>query len=152
MNEKFDILPGLFWIGLSTFAMIGAYKLGLGDFREPGAGLMPFLIGAVLFLASIPVILKSVSKIKTVLSKKTHPAKIDVTKLACVAGSLFAYCFLLGRLGYLVSTTLLLLFLFKIAGSRQWRFVIAVSVLTAVVTYFGFTFLGLRFPRGIFGV
>jgi putative tricarboxylic transport membrane protein len=152
MNEKYDIFPGLFWIALSAFAMIGAYELGLGSFHEPGAGLIPFLIGAILFLVSIPVVLKSVSRIRDVGSKRKEAAKLDRIKLVCVAGSLFAYCFLIGRLGYLLSTTLLLLFLFKIAGTRKWRFVIAGSVLTAVVTYFGFTFLGLRFPRGIFGV
>ncbi len=152
MNEKYDIIPGLFWIGISAFAMIGAYKLGLGDFHDPGAGLMPFLIGAVLFLVSIPVVVKSAGRMKTVVAQRTEPAKIDFAKLACVAVSLFAYCLLLGRLGYLISTTLLLLFLFKLAGSRQWLFAIAGAVLTAVITYFGFTFLGLRFPRGMFGV
>ena len=65
---------------------------------------------------------------------------------------LFAYCFLLQKLGYLITTTLLLLFLFKTASSRKWWFVIAGSVLTAAVTYLGFTFLGLRFPRGIFRI
>ena len=32
--KKYDILPALFWIGLSIFAMIGAYKLDLGEFHD----------------------------------------------------------------------------------------------------------------------
>jgi hypothetical protein len=58
MDKRFDFLPGLFWIGLSIFAMVGSYRLELGNFREPGAGLMPFLIAAVLFLVAIPAFLR----------------------------------------------------------------------------------------------
>jgi len=154
MDKRYDILPGLFWIGLSIFAMVGAYKLELGDFRDPGAGLMPFLIGTVLFLVSLPMVLKPILKLKTrnEISKKTDSGKIDLLKVASVSGSLFAYCLLIQKLGYLVTTTLLLLFLLKTASSRKWSFVIIGSVLTVIVTYFGFTLLGLRFPRGILGV
>ena len=153
MGKKYDILPGLFWIGLSMFAMVVAYKLELGDFRDPGAGLMPFLIGALLFLMSLPIVLKSIFELKKKrISEKTEPGKIALTKIASVAVSLFAYCLFLQKLGYLTATTLLLLFLFKTASSRKWRYVIIASVLTSVVSYLGFTFLGLRFPRGILGV
>ena len=154
MDKIYDILPGLFWIGLSIFAMAGAYKLELGDFRDPGAGLMPFLIGAVLFLVSLPIVLKPIFKLKPrdEISKKTDSGKIDLVKVVSVSGSLFAYCLLLQEVGYLITTTLLLLFLLKTASSRKWRFVIIGSLLTVIVTYFGFTFLGLRFPRGILRV
>jgi len=153
MKEKYDIVPGLFWIGLSIFAMIGSYRLELGDFRDPGAGLMPFLVGALLFLISLPLVVKSMSELmKRRISEKTESGKINFTKIVSVAVSLFLYCFFLQKLGYLAATTLLLLFLFKTASSRKWRFVIIASVLTSVVSYVGFTFLGLRFPRGILGI
>jgi hypothetical protein len=152
MKEKYDILPGLFWIGLSIFAMIGSYKLEVGDFRDPGAGLMPFLIGVLLLLVSIPVVLKSFSRPRNLISEKTESSPVNLLKIVSVSGSLFAYCLLLGKLGYLITTTLLLLFLFKTASSRKWRFVILSAIVTAVATYYGFTFLGLRFPRGLFGI
>ncbi|HVP77507.1 MAG TPA: tripartite tricarboxylate transporter TctB family protein [Thermodesulfobacteriota bacterium] len=152
MKEKYGIVPGLFWIGLSIYAMIGSYPLGLGDFRDPGAGLMPFLIGALLFLTSLPLVLKSIVAVKKRISEKAESGKINFTKIVSVAVSLFLYCFFLQKLGYLAATTLLLLFLFKTASSRKWRFVIIASVLTSVVSYLGFTFLGLRFPRGILGI
>ena len=152
MNKKYEILPGLFWIGLSISVLIGAYKLGLGGFRDPGAGLMPFLIGGVLFLVSLPMMLRSVFKIRNEISKKTDPGKIDFVKVASVSGALFVYCLLLQKLGYLITTTLLLAFLFKIAGSKKWWFALIGSVLIAIVSYLGFTFLGLSFPRGIVGL
>jgi len=154
MNRKYEIIPYLFWVGLSVFAMVGSYKLELGDFRDPGAGLVPFLLGVVLFFISVPMGVKSLFNLQArgEIAKKGTPGKINFFKVASVALSLFAYCILLRRLGYLVTTTLLFIFLFKTASPRKWRFVIIASVLTAIVTYLGFTFLGLRFPRGIFGV
>jgi hypothetical protein len=152
MGKRFDILPGLFWIGLSIFAMVGAYRLELGDFRDPGAGLIPFITAALLFLVSIPVVLQSLSDRRKNPPGEKGSGKVNWVKVVSVAGSLFAYCLLLPRLGYLVTTTLILLFLFRAASPRSWRFVIGAAVLTAVVTYFGFTYLGLRFPRGIGGI
>ena len=152
MKEKYDILPGLFWIGLSLFAMIGSYRLGLGDFRDPGAGLMPFLMGALLFLVTIPVVLNSISGLRKLISERRESSSLNLFKVLSVSGSLFAYCLLLGKLGYLVTTALLLLFLFRTTSSRKWGFVILSAIVTAVVTYYGFSFLGLRFPRGLFGI
>jgi putative tricarboxylic transport membrane protein len=154
MNKKYDIIPQLFWVGLSIFCMAGAYKLELGDFREPGAGLIPFLLGAILFVISVPLVVKSLfgSRSSQEVVRKESPENINFTKVASVAASLFLYCLLLKKLGYLTTTTLLFIFLFKTSSPRSWIFVIIGSLLTAVVTYLGFTLLGLRFPRGILGV
>jgi cell division protein FtsW (lipid II flippase) len=153
MNRKYDILPALFWIGLSTFAMIGAYKLELGEFHDPGAGLMPFLLAALLFLTAIPVVIRSISGLmKNQLAEKKEPGKIDLTRIIAVAVALFAYCFFLPKLGYLIATVLLLLLLFKIANPKKWWVVIIAALITTLVSYYGFGALGLRFPRGILGV
>ncbi len=154
MNKRYDIIPHLFWVGLSVFAMVGAYRLELGNFREPGAGLIPFLLGAILFVISVPLTVKSLSGPRSSRERAgmDTPGKINYAKVASVAASLFLYCILLKRLGYLTTTTLLFVFLFKTSSPRSWMFVIIGSLLTAIVTYLGFTLLGLRFPRGIFGV
>ncbi len=154
MDKRYGIIPYLFWVGLSIFAMVGSYKLELGRFNDPGAGLVPFLLGALLFILSGPRIIKLLWKrpVVTGIVEKEPSSRINLFKIASVSASLFAYCILLKRLGYLVDTTLLLVFLFKTASSKKWPLVVAISMLTAVVSYFGFTLLGLRFPRGIFGV
>ena len=60
----------VFWIGLSLFLMVHSYKLGLGRLRDPGPGLMPFIIGVLMFVPSayllIAELLKSDVKGKTV--------------------------------------------------------------------------------------
>jgi len=154
MNKKYDMLPGLFWICLSLFIMAGSYKLGLEDFHNPGAGLMPFLLGGALFLVSIPLVVKSLSKreARNTPGEATLSGKINAWKVGSVSGSLLAYALLLEKLGFLITTTLLFVFLFKVAGSSKWRTVLAASVFTVIISYLVFTSLGLRFPKGIWKV
>jgi hypothetical protein len=83
--------------------------------------------------------------------KGISPMRMDLKKISLVSLSLFAYALLLKTLGFLFLTSLLLLFLFRIAGSQKWRVVVFASVITILITYFVFTSLGLRFPKGIFG-
>jgi hypothetical protein len=50
----------------------------------------------------------------------------------------------------LITSFLILAFLFRSTGSKGWRFALITSGVTAFVTYTVFTYLGLRFPTGIF--
>jgi putative tricarboxylic transport membrane protein len=152
MRKKYEAIVPIFWISLSIFVMVGSYKLGLGSFHNPGPGLMPFLLGIILLLVSIFIVWKSFSKIQISndIPEERAPIKVNFWKIVLVSGSLIIYALLLDRLGFLVSTLLLLLFLFKAAGSQKWRFVMAASVLTVIIIYLFFTSLGIRFPKGVF--
>jgi putative tricarboxylic transport membrane protein len=63
--------------------------------------------------------------------------------------SLVAYALLVEKLGFLITTTLLLMVLLKGMGTKKWITVVMVSVLTSLITYFAFTYLRLRLPMGI---
>jgi hypothetical protein len=153
MKKKHELLPAFFWGLLGIFVMVNAYKVGLGNFINAGPGLMPFLLGICLFLVSMLLIGKFVFGVKEEngTPKGISPMRMDLKKISLVSLSLFAYALLLKTLGFLFLTSLLLLFLFRIAGSHKWRVVVFASVITILITYFVFTSLGLRFPKGIFG-
>lgn len=153
MKKKYDLAPAIFWGLFSIFVMVNAYKLGLGNFINAGPGLMPFLLGICLFLVSMLLVGNFFWGVKEENGTREgiSPARIDLKKISLVSLSLFAYALLLKTLGFLSLTTLLLLFLFRIAGSHKWRVVVLASVITILITYFVFTSLGLRFPRGLFG-
>lgn len=151
MSKRYEAIPAIFWIFLSIFVMGVACKLGLGSFHNPGPGLLPFLLGVVLLLISLSIVWKSFSKtqIYNDIEEGRVPVKANYWKIVCVAGSLIVYALVLERLGFLVSTLLLLMFLFKAAGPQKWRFVLAASVLTVIIIYVVFTSLGIRFPKGV---
>ncbi len=151
MKKRYDIFPIFFWIGLSLFVIMGSYHLELGSFQDPGPGLMPFLAGVVLLLLSSFLLVASFFRSQKRSNSETteDAARISLWKVGSVFGSLVTYALILEKLGYLVATSLLLIFLFKIAGSQKWRTALASSILTVVLTYLFFTFFGLRFPKGI---
>ena len=156
--KKYQYIPTLFWIGLSLFVMFFAYRLGLEDktglegVHNPGPGLMPFLVALVLLLISlylliIPLLKKSPQG-EAMRMVKEEMKKPNYGKMILVLACLFGYAFLLEHLGYLVTTCLALLLLFKGMGVK-WGSALFASLTTTLVTYFIFTYLGLLFPDGI---
>jgi putative tricarboxylic transport membrane protein len=147
--KKYHIIPTLFWMGLSLFVMIFSYRLGLGGFHNPGPGLTPFLLGLLLLPISLYLIIKSV--LKKGEGDKTADEGWDQTnykKIGLVLVALFAYSFLLERLGFLITTWIFLFLLFRSVGNR-WITALVASTSTVLATYFVFTFFGVRFPAGI---
>lgn len=148
--KKYHIIPILFWIGLSLFVMAVSYKYGLGKFHNPGPGFMPFLLGLLLLgISFYPLMSFLFRKGKRDKRVEEMESKLYFGKISLVLASLFAYAFLLDKLGYLVDTFLLLIILFRSAGFKKWSSVLIASGLTALATYFVFNMLGLRFPTGI---
>jgi putative tricarboxylic transport membrane protein len=148
--EKYHIFPIFFWIGVSLFIAVLSYQLGLGGFHNPGPGLWPFILGILLLIISLYLFLRHLFKMgakgETV---KEEQGRIGFWRISLVLVLLFAYSLLLEKLGYLIATFMLLSILSKSMGSKKWTSVLIGSVLTVLVTYFVFTSLGLRFPKGI---
>jgi cell division protein FtsW (lipid II flippase) len=151
--KKYHFVVNIFWVGLSIFIITLSYKLGLGRLRSPGPGFMPFLIGLCLLPASLYSFINLlVQRQRAARPKLEDENKSDLTKVFAVTLSLLVYTFVLEELGYLVATISLLAILFGCGGGKKrWKSVVVASVLTGFITYFGFTYLGVQFPVGIFG-
>jgi putative tricarboxylic transport membrane protein len=148
-----SLFPILFWILLSLFILFFSHDIGLGEFRSPGPGLMPFLVGAMLLLISIYALIRSAAKERQVTAASRGEGEhFRFPKIGLVLLFLLAYALLLEIIGYLVATFLMLVLLFRNAGVRGWISALVISLVTALATYAFFTYLGLRFPAGIFGI
>jgi len=129
--------------------MILSYQLDLGSFRNPGPGLMPFLLGSLLFPISFYRFVRSALKKDPEDKMMVRQGKINFARLCLILVSLFAYILLLERIGFLIATFFLLSFLFKSMGSKKLIYAMGGAGLTVLVTYTVFTFLGVRFPPGV---
>jgi hypothetical protein len=151
--KRYDTILFIFWMGFSLFVMFFSHSYGLGTFSNPGAGLIPFLVGLLLLMISFGFLMRSFFKIrgedKAVKTVREEQGKIDFRKISLVLASLFIYGLLLERLGYLIVTSLTMVLLFWCVGVKRWRSVLVASGLTVLITYFLFTYLGVRFPAGI---
>ena len=150
--KKYHIIPTLFWVGLSLFVMTFSRRLGIRGFHNPGPGLTPFVLGLLLFLVSLYVLI--ISLLKKGGDDETPgegQSRTNYGKIGLVLVALFAYAFLLERLGFLITTWIFLFLLFRSVGNR-WVTALVASISTVLATYFVFTFFGVRFPPGILGL
>ncbi len=148
--KKSDLLCIVFWIGLSTFFMVASYMLGLGEFRNPGPGLFPFLLGACVFLVACYFLISSLikSSVPSECEHKSHSWR-HYLKIGSVLAALLGYALALERIGYLITSALFLAFCFGVMDHKRWRLLVIASILTTLISYFGFVALGVRFPAGI---
>ena len=149
--KKYQIWTAVFWAALGVFVSLLSYRLGLGKVRSPGSGLFPFCLGLLFFLLAMMVLIQAVRRPpKEQEGPKEERPPANLRKLGLVTAALFAYALLVEWLGYQITTFLTLALLFWSAGYRKWVQALGYSFVVVIITYFLFTYLGVRFPPGIF--
>ena len=131
----------------SCFICIQSYRLNLGTLNSPGPGLFPFGAGLILGLLALIVILQS--------PREDGPERIEGKgnlKIALVLFALVAYGLFLERVGFLVTTFGLLVFLLKVIVSQRWARVLISALLSTLTSYVIFQiWLKAQLPKGFIG-
>jgi putative tricarboxylic transport membrane protein len=144
-----DRASAFFWIVVGILACYGATGLGLGSIAEPGAGFIFFWSGLILVILSFMV---WVQPLRSTEDTVQETAEIHWPKIALVLLSLLLYGFLLERLGFVISTFLLMSFLLGWIEDTNWARSFAVAGAAALASYGIFElWLKIRLPKGIFG-
>jgi putative tricarboxylic transport membrane protein len=145
----------LFWVILGAIVAFGSYRLGLGRLLEPGPGLMPCVLGAVMCVLALFKLAgqrRADRKSKDAREGNLAGLRRGIGSIAVVCVALFAYAFLLELLGYLIITFVVMAFLLRAAGSTRWLSILTYSAVITLVSYFGFSYLGTRFPPGLLSI
>ncbi len=146
-----DRWSGLFWLFISLSVLLNSIQLGIGSFSSPGPGFLLFWAAVIIGLLAIPLVVKG-------FLKKREGKIVDLWKgykwsrVIFVFISLLLYSALLSKIGYLLTTFGLMMFLFSILGRRRiWTQVIT-AFITVLGTYLVFRlWLKVQLPIGIFG-
>ncbi|MCX5910149.1 MAG: tripartite tricarboxylate transporter TctB family protein, partial [Deltaproteobacteria bacterium] len=123
----------------------------LGSWRDPGPGLLP--LGSGIFLG----ILSGIVFFQSRMRDEDQPrgswySKEKWKSLLLILAVLFGYAFVLDYLGFLVSTFILLLVLFRFVEPQKWFVAIGGSALASITCYVVFElWLKTQLPRGILG-
>jgi hypothetical protein len=141
----------LFWLGISVYVCLESLRLGVGTLRNPGMGLMAFGGSILLGIFSLALFLQaSIQKTASKVSAADAPTLWKRVILVLVA--LLIYAKVMPLAGYLVTTFLLMGFLFWIVKKQKIWWVLISSFLTAFVSYLVFSkWLNCQFPQGILG-
>jgi putative tricarboxylic transport membrane protein len=136
-NQIMDLdtmVAGLFVIfaGIMVFQSVG---IGLGTFHEPGPGFMPALSTATLGTLSLVYM---ISRILSRTSERTFEFKLGTNWLEAFYIMFITFIYVviaLDKLGYLISTALWLVVIFRIAGVRPWIRNVLFSLITVMTSY-----------------
>jgi putative tricarboxylic transport membrane protein len=151
--QKTFLINDLVWMGLAFLVCLGGLKLGFGSFSQPHAGFMPFLAGLALGLLALGDLSSGlITRWKSDKPDREIWADIHWGKLLLTMGVLFVFSLFFTALGFLISTLLLLFYLFRVMEPKTWKFVLFASLLTTFLFYLGFKVgLDSQLPRGFLG-
>lgn len=142
-------------IALSIIICWTSAKLGIGEFRNPGTGFMPFFTSSLLFFLSIGLLLKSFIKKVEGEDKKPLIVREKLQKPISLVIGLIGYTFLLNFFGYLVTTFLLIFLMFFIFDpilKNCWKYLIIGAVASNLSFLIFCKWLQVDLPAGIFHI
>ena len=148
---KADRISGTFWFLFSVFVGYHSYRLGLGTLRMPGPGFLFFWTAIFIAVLSLIDMGRSLKEAREEVKAGTA-GRSNVTKVVLVLLSLFLYVVLIERLGFVLVTLLLFLFLLAVIERKKWSFAVVVSVIVTALSYLVFeAALKSQLPKGLLG-
>lgn len=146
-----DRASSLFWLFLGVVVSVASFRLDLGNFRTPGMGFMPFGAAALLGLLALISFFQAAAKEKTA-NKPPMFRGARWRKVLFVFAGLAIYAQAIPLAGYIISTFLLMIFLFWIIERQNIWKVVMFALLVTVITYYVFSkWLNCQFPTGPLG-
>jgi putative tricarboxylic transport membrane protein len=131
---------GVVALAVGIAAALGARELGLGSLTDPGPGLWPLAVSAVLVLTGAAVAIRP--------GDDAEPIGRDAWAVVVACLSLLAYTTVIAAVGFELPTIALLAFWLRVLGGESWRTTVAVSVGATVVVYAVFVLaLGVALPH-----
>ena len=149
--KTLELASSLFWLLVSLVFIAASVHLGTGSVHNPGMGFITFWAAGILGVLSLALFVKAlfekeVSSPDEPLFGKTWPRAVIVLTL------LIVYSVFMPKLGYLISTFVLMSLLFWILEKGKIGFVFLYAALSTFVTYQVFSkWLNCQFPDGFFG-
>ena len=149
--HRADAGSAVFWMAVGAGVAYAGYDLGLGSVQDPGAGFILFWVGLGILALAVAVLAAAATSAPAAAEAAAPGGRRS--KVALVLLALVVYAYALPHLGFVVTTTMVLIFLFKIVEPQRWPVAIGGALASAVMAYVLFkVWLGAQLPAGPFGL
>ena len=114
---------------------------------------MFFWVGIIMIGLSLIILLKAIKKISVAGELKLLWTEIRWKKVVSILVALMLYAYIFVPLGFILSTILLLIFLFKAVEPQRWSWAILGAIISTLAAY-GLFHLWLKspLPKGFLGI
>jgi hypothetical protein len=140
-------------VGLVLALAYGGHALtalSLGRPSQPGPGVFPLLVGALMVAASLALVWEQLAAPPSAAEEpRVLPRGADLVRVVSVVAGVALYAALVPLLGHLVASFLLSLILLRLLGWGSWRRVALTALALAVGSYLVFELgLDVALPKG----
>lgn len=149
--KNLDRMSSLFWFCFALAVLVESLRIGIGELRRPQAGFMAY--GGALFLGILSLALF----LQTFFRKERDPSVCAFQiplwrRLAAVLFALVLYGVVLPKVGYLLATFPLMIFLLGTLREMKRRWILVSSLAITLLSYILFAkCLDVQLPVGLFG-
>lgn len=151
--SRYDSITSLIWFLAGLVITIwSTLTLPIGTLTQPGPCFLPLLCGIIICGLATMVFFQARRKTGETTGESFY-VRESLTNIICTIGILIVYALILDWLGFVLTTFIVMLFIFKKLAKASWLvgFVESVLVTGACYLIFGY-FLKLVLPRGFLGV
>ncbi|MGE0225577.1 MAG: tripartite tricarboxylate transporter TctB family protein [Acetobacteraceae bacterium] len=144
-----DTVTALLALALAAYLAYEAMDLGLGEPSDPGSGYIQFWTACIMGVLGLIQLVQSMLPGGDKTSLGSVFAGLRWGKVLYVVGLLVAYAAVLQTLGFVLTTFILLLILFKTVEPQGWGVSLIGSAVTTLVAWAVFVaWLGTQMPSG----
>jgi putative tricarboxylic transport membrane protein len=148
-----DIISSLFWMAIGVGVCYGGYDVELGTLHDPGSGFIFFWVGTIMVGLSLFIFIRAMREKGKAGEMKILWSQVKWQKNIYVLAALFLYAYVFSYLGFILSTVLLLIFLFKAVEPQRWSVATLGAILSVLTSYVVFQlWLGAQLPKGFLGI
>jgi hypothetical protein len=152
--KRNEIIGGIVIFLFGAVTALLSLGMQIGTFRTAGTGMFPLILGILLMFLSSLYSLRLFLQTRAIREKSLiGEISGSLKQLIPFFGTMVLVTLFFNRLGYPLSSFLLMLALLRILGVRRWRFNLPLSFITAIVCYFLFVqWLKIPLPKGWIGL
>ncbi len=155
MLNRDEIVVGIVIFLFGAVTAVLSLRMPIGTFRIAGTGMFPLFLGILLMILSAAFILKIFFQGQKGQVKKEAPIESSESPIQLILflGTMALATLFFNRLGYPLTSFLLMVALLRILGIKRWGLNVLISVVTAVGSYFLFVkWLDIPMPKGWIGL
>jgi len=144
MNSRTaGLTAAVMFLAIGAGQLYMALDLPRGTLAEPGPGVFPLLVGALMSAASLACLLPAIIERGPI----EFDLRTSMARPAALVAALAAFLLLLPRVGFILPSLLLQVVTLQVFGMRGvWRRVAVAAVTTAAAVLIFETLLGVQFP------
>jgi putative tricarboxylic transport membrane protein len=143
------IAASLILAGLAGLILFEASRLAFGSIRVPQTGFFPSVLATLLLFFSIALLVQT--RRQDGGENRDEPLKSEAwIRIGITLAAMLGFALVLEKLGFLLSTFTVMILLLRVIEPQKWPRVIAVALVTALVSYFLFArLLNIPLPAGV---